>query len=362
MKYGPDNSGGLLILCRRVAAQGAACMLIKENAGRLFGIMPSIKRILLESTDVESAREHLVALMNRYLDSCSGKEFSQSGLQYALRLSCVRAFRQFFSRRTVRVTHFDMVKVLWQLAREQWDAVPANLSLAFFADVCKLLEGVAGCAGIYGSRQQSSSVGRAAAIERSAALNELCAESDLLMQRYRNGLEDNIKRQREQNQTRIMQYFQCSAQQFADYRWQLQHIIRDTKVLGAIVELSGEEIEAIDTARAAGIPFGITPYYATLFDPIACGDDMAVRAQVIPPLSYVRGLLDKQCADPQSIDFMKEADTSPIDLVTRRYPRIAVFKPYNTCSQICVYCQRNWEIDDAYAPAALAPAEKIEQQ
>jgi len=36
-------------------------------------------------------------------------------------------------------------------------------------------------------------------------------------------------------------------------------------------------------------------------------------------------------------------------------------KPYNTCPQICVYCQRNWEIDEAMSGSALAPQEKIDQ-
>ncbi len=62
-----------------------------------------------------------------------------------------------------------------------------------------------------------------------------------------------------------------------------------------------------------------------------------------------------------SLDFMLEHDTSPIELVTRRYPRIVILKPYNTCSQICVYCQRNWEIEDALCPEAEASQEKLEQ-
>jgi lysine 2,3-aminomutase len=48
-------------------------------------------------------------------------------------------------------------------------------------------------------------------------------------------------------------------------------------------------------------------------------------------------------------------------LITRRYPQICILKPYNTCPQICVYCQRNWEIDEAMAPDALAPWEKIQE-
>lgn len=58
---------------------------------------------------------------------------------------------------------------------------------------------------------------------------------------------------------------------------------------------------------------------------------------------------------------MQERDTSPIDLVTRRYPMICILKPYNTCAQICVYCQRNWEIEECLDPKAMAPRMQINE-
>lgn len=44
------------------------------------------------------------------------------------------------------------------------------------------------------------------------------------------------------------------------------------------------------------------------------------------------------------MDFMGERSTSPVEAITRRYPQIVILKPVDTCPQICVYCQRNWEI------------------
>jgi len=41
---------------------------------------------------------------------------------------------------------------------------------------------------------------------------------------------------------------------------------------------------------------------------------------------------------------MGEKSTGPIEGITRRYPQIVILKPVDTCPQICVYCQRNWEI------------------
>jgi len=61
------------------------------------------------------------------------------------------------------------------------------------------------------------------------------------------------------------------------------------------------------------------------------------------------------------MDFMGEHDTSPEELITRRYPAIAIMKPFNTCSQICVYCQRNWEIEGVLDPRANASREDIEK-
>jgi lysine 2,3-aminomutase len=140
----------------------------------------------------------------------------------------------------------------------------------------------------------------------------------------------------------------------------MSSVITDPEVLGHAVPLRPEELAAARAARDAGLPFGVTPYYASLMDEDpGAGRDRAVRAQVLPPESYVR-LMAERRADPGcSLDFMREGDTSPVDLITRRYPAIAILKPFNTCPQICVYCQRNWEIREAMAPAALAPAEKI---
>jgi lysine 2,3-aminomutase len=57
---------------------------------------------------------------------------------------------------------------------------------------------------------------------------------------------------------------------------------------------------------------------------------------------------------------MLEKDTSPIEGITRRYPMIVILKPILTCPQICVYCQRNWEIDDVHSKKAGLAKEKLE--
>jgi lysine 2,3-aminomutase len=138
-------------------------------------------------------------------------------------------------------------------------------------------------------------------------------------------------------------------------------VIKKPTDLSQLVPLSNSEQRALKLVEEANLPFGITPYYLSLMDENGGEDDLAVRAQVIPPESYVK-LMGKNKGNFEcSFDFMLERDTSPIDLVTRRYPAIVILKPYNTCPQICVYCQRNWERDEAMSGSALAPQEKIDQ-
>ncbi len=61
----------------------------------------------------------------------------------------------------------------------------------------------------------------------------------------------------------------------------------------------------------------------------------------------------------KQFDFMLETDTPPIDLITRRYPNIVILKPVLTCPQICVYCQRNLEIEQVMAPHSFAKKSEI---
>lgn len=336
-------------------------MFSKEKIERMFSVFPPLKKVLLEAPDHETARDRFLAKSRRFVEARADETLRLSGLQVALRLSCLRALRQFFTRRSAHLAGFDMAKTLHDLAHENWQDLPENLSDAFLEDVYRIMAGVAGKSGIYRDEIKINKVGRAAGIARSRYLNRVCKKVDALEARYRCGLEPEMIDIRSQNRNRIIRHFACSEADFDDYRWQLKHIIRDTATLEKLVELTPAEKSAIDQARAGGLPFGITPYYVSLFDYAAgSNSDMPVRAQVIPPLSYVEKVLANKSASEFDLDFMRETDTSPIDLITRRYPRIVVFKPYNTCSQICVYCQRNWEIDDVYSPGAMASQEKLD--
>jgi lysine 2,3-aminomutase len=176
------------------------------------------------------------------------------------------------------------------------------------------------------------------------------------------GLDKGTVHKRIINQSRILKYFRAAPKDWWDWKWHIRHIIRDADTLGDLIKITDEEYQAIRLARQNKIPFGITPYYLSLMDYWAHREkDYAVRAQVIPSLHYVQKMKELRSQSYHSMDFMLERDTSPIEGITRRYPMIVILKPVLTCPQICVYCQRNWEIEDVYSPAAVLPRDRLEK-
>lgn len=328
----------------------------------LFKHLPEFNSIIALAESPEKARDGMLVHLKKMIEANVDDVFNLSGLQFSLKLSCARALRQFLSKRSAKISGFDMVRQLWLLVHDREAEMTEPFSQAFIEDFSRIIAGLTGNAGIYQIDESELQTGREAAVARSGILDDIFTDSENKILRFSCGLDADQVEQRHENHRRICEIFGCSSEEFADYNWQLQHIVRNVDMLQKIVCLRQEEIAAITDAKKGNLPFGITPFYVTLFssDPEA-GIDNAIRAQVIPPQSYVDEVLRGQGETRQKLDFMREADTSPIDLITRRYARIVIFKPYNTCSQICVYCQRNWEIDDAYVPQAMASPQKIDQ-
>jgi lysine 2,3-aminomutase len=204
--------------------------------------------------------------------------------------------------------------------------------------------------------------GREAADARTEILDDMGSVVRKYFRKYPSGLDKEVVTWREENRVRILKYLDGTEDDWNDYIWQLRHVIRDSAQLLDLIELSIEQQQAIKKAAKQRIPFGITPYYLSLMDrKLSIGYDHAVRAQVIPPPDYVDMMAEHRKDRDVVFDFMGEHDTSPVDLVTRRYPCIAILKPFNTCAQICVYCQRNWEIDEVLATDAAADHLQLEQ-
>jgi len=326
---------------------------------------PTIASLILEADTPHRARNFLKAYLDEFSRFLFRESHHDSSLAWSQQVTCFLAFQEIISLRSERISRFSIIKRLWLAIHARENPSDQPLSEAFYTDLGHILAGMTGKSTVYTSSELPAFLGMSgqeAALARSAELDCLAAHTLDVIGRYAHGLQPEVIERRQQSRKRILGHFGGEEAEWEDYHWHLHHLVRDSATLSSLIDLTPAERSAIDQAREARLPFGITPYYVSLMDQEAQrSDDHAVRAQVIPPPFYVTTMLDHQNDKTDYFDFMRETDTSPVELITRRYPHIAIFKPYNTCSQICVYCQRNWEIEDVLFPEALALREKIDR-
>ncbi len=338
---------------------------------------PVIHRLLRESESPEAGREKLF----NYLKDLEWKyrcgQLNGHKLDWATAMDALRVFYNILSPRNEQIAGFETLSYLWRLARGDetvWDEIGPGF-IEEFKHLFKAINGRAGVArGWLGPILADEGMeaidfkqikGREAGQARSGYLDHVAEKLSALIQRHPTGLDPALAAKREENRQKILDHFDATLQHWNNPAWQLRYIFRDMEGLEhmkQLVPLTDEEVEAITLAIENGVPFGITPYYLSLFDFESAEreTDAQVRTQVIPPLYYVRRMIEHRDDREYYFDFMGEHDTSPVDLVTRRYATIAIMKPYDTCPQICVYCQRNWEITGPMMPGALPPNEQLE--
>ncbi|MDZ7723980.1 MAG: KamA family radical SAM protein [candidate division KSB1 bacterium] len=331
---------------------------------RMFNAHPIIHGLLKNASSIEQARDQLLEYLENQTNSLNRDHAKSQPLKWHLQHSCLENFLRILSPRSDKLAGFSVIELLWNLAKGQTSELPESLDNGFFEEMIHMFRGLSGESGVYIKHKVQPFThlkGREAALERSQELDKISVQAASSFKRFPTGLDKEVIRRRHENQKRIRDAFGASEQEWNDYLWQIRHVIRDSKTLAGLIEISSDEKKAIDSAKANRLPFGITPYYVSLMDKDPSRkNDHAVRAQVIPPLNYVELMTENRANRSDCFDFMHEHDTSPIDLITRRYPRICILKPYNTCSQICVYCQRNWEIDDVLDRNAMATEESID--
>jgi lysine 2,3-aminomutase len=337
---------------------------------RLWQANPEIYDCLKAASGLEEAREALYSYLERAEREIFKVDNDLHILEKATVRECIRVFKSIIGPVNEYRTGVSALDYLWKLARRKKEKLINEVSAGFLMEFISLFRGVAGRANIYFESKEAKKgipdflrlEGHEAADARTEILDDMGATIQKYFKKYPSGLEPDVIDWRRENRDRILSYFGGSESDWDDYLWQLKHVIRDAEPLLDLIELTVEQQEAIKKAHRNRVPFGITPYYLSLMDRhLSIGYDHAVRAQVIPPPDYV-DIMSEHRADRGIIfDFMGEHDTSPVDLVTRRYPCIAILKPFNTCAQICVYCQRNWEIDEVLDPKAAAPKNSLEE-
>src|SRR5262245_10905457 len=124
---------------------------------------------------------------------------------------------------------------------------------------------------------------------------------------------------------------ETSLEEWNDWTWQLRNRLRRLADVLRVLVLTEDERKTIE--RIGGrLPLGVTPYYASLMDPLDPHDP--IRRTMIPvggELVRGRGEAD----DPLGED----AD-SPVPGLVHRYPDRVLFLVTNFCATYCRYCTR----------------------
>lgn len=336
----------------------------------LWQASPEIHALLSRAPDLEQARDALYRHIERRERQILSLESDLPGLKQATIRESVRAIRSIIAPCNEEIVEFSALEHVWLLARDERELLPQPVHPGFVMELIYLFRGLEGHSNIYDVVEDVLGelpdflqlAGREAAHRRMEILDAMAGAMDRYLDRYPSGLDREVIQRREVNRDRILTVLHEPDAPWDDHRWHLAHVIKQPEILSRVLDLSDEELAGTRRAVEHHVPFGITPFYLSLMDQQRdLGFDEAIRAQVIPPADYVDQLMAHRGERRAVFDFMGELDTSPVDLITRRYPRIAILKPYNTCSQICVYCQRNWEIDQCMAPDAMAPQGQIDR-
>lgn len=324
----------------------------KQLLEALWKCDPHIHRILKSSNSMHDARSKVLDYLNsiekHLYNIYSDRHFKNINLlERNNSKECIRVFKNIIRSENERITGFSALKLLYKSAKNKIS--PYRLKEGLIFEFIYLFKGVNCESILYSNKEEPTFLkleGLDAAIERTKSLNRYSSNMEEYFKRYRTGLDTDIIGERKHNKEKILKYFNATESDWQNYKWHIKNIIQDIDTLQGIVKLSNDELRGLKLAKEKNIPFHITPHYLSLFDMENTGEyDHAIRAQVLPSADYCINFANSK-KKGTNLDFMGEKSTSPVNGITRRYPQILILKPFDSCPQICVYCQRNWEITD----------------
>ena len=123
----------------------------------------------------------------------------------------------------------------------------------------------------------------------------------------------------------------ATEEEWEDWRWQLKHRVTRAEQLKLILNLSQEEIAAIEASKGR-MATAITPYFAKLMD--RNDSNCPIRLQAIPTLEefhFSPHDLNDPCA---------EDENSPVHGLVHRYPDRVLLLVTDKCAVYCRYCTR----------------------
>ncbi len=127
-------------------------------------------------------------------------------------------------------------------------------------------------------------------------------------------------------------YPEATLADWNNWHWQLNHRIMSAAHLKRLLHLSPEEAAAAEVGPKA-LPLAVTPYYASLLDPVHA--DQALRRTVVPVAA------ERQISPGEAHDPLDEEGDSPVPGIVHRYPDRALFLVTEFCATYCRYCTRS---------------------
>ena len=116
-----------------------------------------------------------------------------------------------------------------------------------------------------------------------------------------------------------------------NWRWQLRHMLRSTADLERVITLSDDERAGLAQSKEL-FKTGITPYYASLMDPL--NPQCPIRRQAIPSLAELE-FAPEELSDP-----LGEDSHNPAPSVFHKYPDRCLLLVVDRCAIYCRHCNR----------------------
>jgi len=321
----------------------------KDLIEYLWEVDPAIKIILKKSDSSREAREKIFEYLNRldrhYTSIFADDYFKElHTIEKTNARECIKILKNVIRTENERISHFSALRALIDLAKNKKDAVD-HVEAGFICEFINLFKGINGKSDKTDDVFILPSDSAEASIVRSEKLDSYAKKMNEYLHRYKSGLDPELISKQKTLKKKILDYFQASETDWKTYQWHLTHIIREKHSLSSLISLEDDELEGLQVAEQNQIPFEITPYYLSLFNERGrTRADRGIRAQVLPSKTYCINVINNR-KKHIDMDFMGEKSTNPVEGITRRYPQIVILKPVNVCPQICVYCQRNWELE-----------------
>lgn len=125
---------------------------------------------------------------------------------------------------------------------------------------------------------------------------------------------------------------EASLREWNDWHWQLRNRARNLADLTRLLQLSDDERSAVERHQGP-LPVGITPYYASLLDPLNPWQPLR-RTMVMVNGEY-------QVSPGEARDPLNEDGHSPVPGLVHRYPDRVLFLVTGFCPVYCRYCTRS---------------------